>query len=143
MDAGDKRYFCADINCDVVINATKHGVKMAKPLLTQEVVDARMREDKEAGLREYHNIFTHDQSEQNICKRADIIRNSVPRIPDLKSKDNKTLYAIAYDPARLADCSVIGIAEYNIYGSDLGIPVSVGSAVNAGGDSSLAGERMV
>lgn len=112
MDAGDARYFCADINCDVVINATKHGIKMPKPLLTQEVVDARMREDKEAGLREYHNIFTHDQSEQNICKRADIIRNSVPRIPDLKSKDNKTLYGIAYDPARLADCSVIGVAEY-------------------------------
>lgn len=112
MDAGDTRYFCADINCDVVINATKHGEKMPKPLLTQEVVDARMREDKEAGLREYHNIFTHDSSEQNICKRADIIRNSVPRIPDLKNKDNKTLYCIAYDPARLADCSVIGIAEY-------------------------------
>ena len=112
MDAGDARYFCADINCDVVINATKYGKKMAKPLLTQEVVDARMREDKEAGLREYHNIFTHDSNEQNICKRSDVIRNSVPRIPDLKNKDNKTLYGIAYDPARLADCSVIGIAEY-------------------------------
>lgn len=112
FDAGDKRYFCADINCDVVINATKHGVKMPKPLLTQAVVDARMREDKEAGLREYHNIFTHDENEKNICKRSDIIRNSVPRIPDLRNKDNKTLYALAYDPARLADCSVIGIAEY-------------------------------
>lgn len=112
MDAGDKRYFCADINCDVVINATKHGVKMAKPLLTQEVVDARMREDKQSGLREYRNIFTHDYNEQSICKRSDIIKNSVPRIPDLRNKDNKTLYAIAYDPARRMDCSVIGIAEY-------------------------------
>ena len=112
MDAGDKRYFCADINCDVVINATKRGIKMAKPLLTQEVVDARMREDKEAGLREYKNIFTHDSSEHNICKRSDIIRNSVPRIPDLKNKDNKSLYGIAYDPARRMDNSVIGIAEY-------------------------------
>jgi len=112
MDAGDKRYFCADINCDVVINATKRGIKMPKPLLTQEVVDARMREDKEAGLREYKNIFTHDSSEHNICKRADIIRNSVPRLPDLKSKDNKTLYGIAFDPARRIDNSAIGVAEY-------------------------------
>lgn len=112
MDAGDKRYFVADISCDVIIGATKHGQKMAKPLLTQEVVDAAMREDKEKALREYKNIFTHDSSEQNICKRADIIRNSVPRIPDLKNKDNKTLYAIAYDPARLADQSAVGIAEY-------------------------------
>ena len=33
MDAGDKRYFCADVSCDVVINATKGGKQMAKPLL--------------------------------------------------------------------------------------------------------------
>lgn len=112
MDAGDKRYFVADVSCDVIINATKHGEKMPKPLLTQEVVDAAMREDKEKALREYKNIFTHDSSENNICKRADIIRNSVPRVPDLKNKDNKTLYAIAYDPARLADQSAVGIAEY-------------------------------
>ena len=85
---------------------------MAKPLLTQEVVDAAMREDKEKALREYKNIFTHDSSDQNICNRSDIIRKSVPRLPDLKNKDNKTLYAIAYDPARMADQSAVGIAEY-------------------------------
>ena len=112
MDAGDKRYFCADVSCDVVINATKGGKQMAKPLLTQEMVDTAMREDREKALREYHNTFTHENSEQSICKRSDIIRNSVPRIPDLKSKDNKTLYGIAYDPARQADNSIIGVAEY-------------------------------
>ena len=111
MDAGDKRYFCADVNSDMVIKATKGGVLMPKPLLTQEVVDARMREDKEAGLREYSNIFTSEGGSGQIIRRADIIRNSVPRLPDLCNKDNKTLYLIAYDPARLADQSVIGIAE--------------------------------
>ena len=43
---------------------------MAKPLLTQEVVDAAMREDKEKALREYKNIFTHDSSENSICKKS-------------------------------------------------------------------------
>ena len=112
MDAGDSRYFCADISSDVVVNATKAGILLAKPLLTQEVIDARIRDDKEAGLREYKNIFTNEASEQNIVRRADIIRNSVPRIPEFSNPDNKRLYAIAYDPARLADNSVIAIAEY-------------------------------
>lgn len=111
MDAGDKRYFCADVNSDMVIKATRGGVLMPKPLLTQEVVDARMREDKEAGLREYSNIFTSEGGAGQIIKRADIIKNSVPRVPDLKNKDNKTKYLIAYDPARLNDQSVIAIAE--------------------------------
>lgn len=111
MDAGDKRYFCADINADTVIKATKGGILMPKPLLTQEVVDARMREDKEAGLREYANIFTSEGGDGQIIKRADIIRNSVPRVPDLKNKDNRSKYLILYDPARLYDRSVVLVAE--------------------------------
>ena len=111
MDAGDKRYFCADINADTVIKATKGGVLMPKPLLTQEVVDARMREDKEAGLREYGNIFTSEGGDGQIIRRADIIRNSVPRVPDLKNKDGKSKYVLMYDPARLADRAVVLVAE--------------------------------
>lgn len=111
MDAGDKRYFCADINANTVIKATKGGVLMPKPLLTQEVVDARMREDKEAGLREYGNIFTSEGGDGQIIRRADIIRNSVPRVPDLKNKDGHSKYVILYDPARLADKAVVLIAE--------------------------------
>ena len=111
MDAGDKRYFCADINADTVIKATKGGILMPKPLLTQEVVDARMREDKEAGLREYGNIFTSEGGDGQIIKRADIIRNSVSRVPDLKNKDGVSKYIITYDPARLADRSVVLVTE--------------------------------
>lgn len=119
MDAGDKRYFCADINADTVIKATKGGILMPKPLLTQEVVDARMREDKEAGLREYANIFTSEGGDGQIIKRADIIRNSVPRVPDLKNKDNRSKYLVLYDPARLYDRSVVLVAEV-IYDESIG-----------------------
>ena len=83
MFARDKRYFCADISSDVVIGATMHGKIWPVPLLTQEKVDQAMREDKEAALREYKNIFTSEGGDGQIIKRATIIRNSVSRPPKL------------------------------------------------------------
>lgn len=112
MDAGDRQYFCADINSDMVIKATDHGVLLPEPLLTQETIDARMREDKEAGLREYGNIFTSEGGEGQIIRRASIIKNSVPMVPVLCNSDPDRFFGFAYDPARLHDNSVIGIAEY-------------------------------
>lgn len=112
MDAGDKRYFCADISCDIVLKATKRGVGLPEALLTQETIDARIREDKEAGLREYKNIFTSEGGDGQIIKRADIIKNSVPRLPIFKNEDGSRLYAIAYDPARRHDNSAVAIGEF-------------------------------
>lgn len=112
MDAGDKRYFCADINSDMVLHATKHGVGLPEALLTQETIDSRMREDKEAGLREYGNIFTSEGGEGQIIRRSSIIKNSSPRVPVLYCDTGDRLFGIAYDPARLHDNSVIGVAEY-------------------------------
>lgn len=112
MDAGDKRYFVADINSDMVLKATNHGVFLSEPLLTQETIDSRMREDKEAGLREYGNIFTSEGGEGQIIKRSTVIRNSYTYLPVLESHEPGKLYGIAYDPARLHDNSALGIAEY-------------------------------
>ncbi len=113
MTAGDARYFCADINSDMVIHATKRGVPLPEPLLTQETIDARMREDKEAGLREYGNIFTSEGGEGQIIRRATIIKNSHPMVPLLFNEGgNDKLYGLAYDPARLHDNSVIAVGEY-------------------------------
>jgi hypothetical protein len=112
MFAGDKRYFCADISSDVVIGATVHNKVWPVPLLTQEKVDQAMREDKEAALREYKNIFTSEGGDGQIIKRAAIIRNSVTRPPKLKNDDNKSKWALLYDPARSKDNSVILCAEY-------------------------------
>lgn len=96
----------------MVIKATDHGVLLPEPLLTQETIDARMREDKEAGLREYGNIFTSEGGEGQIIRRASIIKNSVPMVPVLCNSDSDRFFGFAYDPARLHDNSVIGIAEY-------------------------------
>ena len=111
MMAGDKRYFCADISCDVIINATVHNKLWPVPLLTQEKVDQAMREDKEAALREYKNIFTSEGGDGQIIKRADIIRNSCVRPPKLLN-DNGGKWGLFYDPARSKDNSVILCAEY-------------------------------
>ena len=112
MFAGDKRYFCADISCDVIINATVHNKLWPVPLLTQEKVDQAMREDKEAAMREYRNIFTSEGGDGQIIKRAAIIRSSVTRPPKLRNEDGLSKWALLYDPARSKDNSVILCAEY-------------------------------
>lgn len=111
MFAGDKRYFCADISSDVIINATVHGKLWPVPLLTQEKVDQAMRDDKEAALREYKNIFTSEGGDGQAIKRADIIRGSSIRPPKLKNDDGGK-WGLFYDPARSRDNSVILCAEY-------------------------------
>lgn len=110
MFLGDSRYFVADINAEVVINATFNGKLFPVPLLSQEVVDAALRENVEKGMREYMNIFTTEGSDQQIIKRAMIVRNSELRKPVL-SGDGKRKFLIAIDPARSHDNSIMTIAE--------------------------------
>ena len=111
MDAGDKRYFCADISCDVILKATKKGVALPVALLTQDKIDSAMRKNKEAAMREYKNIFTSEGSDKQIISRATIIKNSYPYLPILKNEDG-SFYGIAYDPARRHDNSAIVVAKY-------------------------------
>lgn len=111
MDAGDRNYFCASVDCNVVLKATKRGVGLPESLLTQDKIDSAMRKDKEAAMREYKNIFTTEGSDQQIIRRADITRNSFPYIPELKYVPG-CFYAIAYDPARRADNSTIAVARF-------------------------------
>lgn len=112
MFAGDPRYFCADISCDVIIGATVQNKVWPVSLLTQEKVDQAMREDKEAAMREYKNIFTSEGGDGQIIKRATIIRNSVSRPPSLRNQDNQRKYALFFDVARAKDNSVVLCAEY-------------------------------
>ena len=110
--AGDTRYFCADINADVIINATKGGIKLAQPLLTQEHIESAMQRDKAAAMREYMNVFSTEGGEQAIIKRSQIIKNSYPYLPELMNIDNRSFYAIAYDPARQVDNSTVLAARF-------------------------------
>lgn len=110
MFLGDSRYFVADINADLVINATYNGKVFPVSLLSQDVVDAAMRDNKEKAMREYMNIFTTEGSDQQIIKRAMIVRNSELRKPIL-SNDGDRKFIFAIDPARSHDNSIMTIAE--------------------------------
>lgn len=114
MDAGDKRYFCADISCDVILNATKRGEKLPVALLSQDTIDSAMRKNKEAAMREYYNKFTSEGSDKQIIPRAMIIRNSYSYIPHLANDNADKFYVISYDPARRSDNSAVVIAEFFI-----------------------------
>lgn len=111
MILGDPRYFVADINCDIVINATFHGKIYPAALLSRETVDNEMRNNPEKASREYYNQFTQDGGIGQIIKRALIVKNSYNRPPVLYNDTGKRRFVLAYDPARSTDNSVLGIGE--------------------------------
>ena len=113
MLLGNKNYFVADINCDLVLNPMFNGKLYPVSLLTQEKIDNAMRENKEQALREYHNIFSKEGGEQQPFKRGQMIKNSEVRRPMLINEGNINRYICAfYDPARSFDNSVVLFAEF-------------------------------
>mgnify|MGYP003314146885 CR=1 FL=1 len=111
MIMGNPDYFVADINCDVVIQGTVGGKIYPAALLTQETVDAEMRNNPERAMREYYNRFTEDGGVNQIIKRAFIARNSYTRPPVLHNDSGIRKFVLAYDPARSSDNSILGVGE--------------------------------
>lgn len=129
MFEGDPRYFVADINCDIVINATYKGKLYPASLLNKETVDTEMRNNPEKALREYYNRFTQDGGIGQIIKRALIVRNSYTRPPVLCNDNNQRKFVLAYDPARNTDNSIIAVAELK-YDEDKGYTMDIVNCVS-------------
>lgn len=129
MFLGDPNYFVADINCDVVIKATKNGKIYPVSLLSQETVDTEMRVNQEKALREYYNVFTEDGGNGQIIKRALIARNSYTRPPVLYNDTKERTFVLAYDPARSTDNSIVGIGEL-IYDKQNGWTMNIVNCVS-------------
>ena len=108
--AGDKRYFCADIDCEVVLNATYNGKLYPVPLLTQAKIDAEMKMNPTKAAREYKNKFDSDLGDDIAIKKSQILRNSVVRPPVLVNTTND-LFVLAYDPAKKRDNSFVLIGR--------------------------------
>lgn len=115
---GSKDHFVADINCEIMFNATYRGKIYPASLLTKEKVDNAMRENKEKALREYYNIFTSDGGADAIFKRSMIVKNSTIRPPIMFNDTKNRLFALAYDPARSMDNSFVLVGEYYKDSSD-------------------------
>lgn len=109
--AGDKRYACFDIDCDLVMNATYNGKVYPVPLLTQEKIDSEMKINPIKANREYRNKFDIDGGDQIIVKKSQILRNSVVRPPELVNADNKSLYVLAWDLAAKKDNSILSVGK--------------------------------
>lgn len=113
MLMGDRRYFVANINCDVLTSPTLRGKSVA-PLLSKDTIETAMRTNPEKARREYYCEFTTDAGTDAIIRRGTITRNEVTRKPLLYNDTGDKKFVICYDPARSRDNSVILVGEvYN------------------------------
>lgn len=114
MVMGNKNYYVADINADVVLHPYYNGKPYPKALLTQEVIDDAMRQNKTKAMREYYNKFDSVGGDNQPFKRSTIILNSEFRIPELfnDGSDRNVKWALCYDPARKADNSICLVCKY-------------------------------
>ena len=130
MFAGSKNHFVADLDCEVIINATNHGKKLYVPLLTIDKVDDAMRQNKDKALREYYNQFTVEGGNNQPIKRAEIIKNSTVRVPVLCNDTGENRrFVMAYDPARSYDNSVVTVGEI-IYDEEVGYKLRLQNCVS-------------
>lgn len=110
MLMGNDKYFVADINCEVPKNPTVNGQKIT-PLLSQEEIDRKMRENEIAAMREYYNIFDHFDLEDCVVSRSDILANTKYFTPFYHCNAYALKYVIAFDPASKVDNSPVLVME--------------------------------
>lgn len=109
MLAGDSDYFCMDAPCDVPLQPYLDG-DPHPPLLTREKIDQEMRTNPDKAKREYYNKFTADGGASQIIKWANIRRNEKFTLPQMGNENNEK-FAIAFDPARSNDNSIISVMK--------------------------------
>ena len=109
MFLGDRNYFCCDIPCEIPLAPMIDG-KPTIPLLQQSKVDSAMRANRSKAMREYYNKFEKDGGDQQIIKWGQIRRNETLILPELHYTEGGR-YAIAFDPARTNDQSIITVMK--------------------------------
>lgn len=110
MMLGNRDYFVALIDCELVMRQTIMNVPTA-PSLTREKIDSAMRANPEKARREYYCEFTTEAGANSIIKRGAITRNEKVYRPVLTNDTGNRNIIIAYDPARSRDNSVITVGE--------------------------------
>lgn len=110
MLMGDKNYFVAHIDCELVMSPTIHNIPTT-PALSRDQIEAAMRANPEKARREYYCQFTTDAGANAIIKRGTIARNEEIRKPLLYNDTGDRKFFITYDPARVKDDSVVLVGE--------------------------------
>ena len=117
MLAGDRDYFVVDFTADIAMNTYMYGKPYA-PLLTQAKVDQAMKANPQKARREYYNEATSDAGASAIVRWGTIRKNETFKLPALGWEPGYE-YAIAFDPARIGDNSIVGVMrmyEHEQYG---------------------------
>ena len=109
MIAGDRNYFCCDMDCTTAIEVYIEGQKWT-PLLTMDKVEAALKVNRIKALREYYNQPIVDGGVNQIIKMGTVVRNSIFEFPVL-FREGKHMYVLAFDPARTIDNSVVTVME--------------------------------
>lgn len=143
MLAGNRKYFVADINCEVPKAPTVNG-KRVGALLQQSEIDRKMRENEIAAMREYYNIFDHFDLEDSVVSRSDIITNTEMVPPALSWGGKKHRYIITYDPASKRDNAPVLVTEIykNAEGKPCGRFIHMENLVVTYGDGSKRPMRL-
>ena len=110
MLIGNDKYFVADLNCEIPLHPSINGVPV-KPLLSQDEIDRKRRENEIACNREYYNIFDRFDLEDCVVSRTDIAQNEENVAPQLGWGGRKHKYVITYDPASKVDNAPVLITE--------------------------------
>lgn len=127
MIAGDREYFCCDMDCMTAINVYLDGKKWT-PLLTMDKVEAALKGNRQKALREYYNQPIVDGGVNQIVKKGMITRNESFILPTL-FRDGKNKYVLAFDPARTFDNSVVTVMEV-CYDKEIGYYGKIVNCVN-------------
>lgn len=110
MLCGNPAYFVADISCEIPLAPTRNGKPM-KPLLSQEEIDRKMRDNEIMANREYYNIFDRFSLEDSVVSRGDIRENVEDGAPQIRWGGPKHKYVLCFDPAARVDNSPVLIGE--------------------------------
>ena len=111
MMGGDSRYFVANIDADMLFDATMNGKVYPVSLIKREDVKRDLQKEPAKANREYYNKFDSDGGINQVFRRSLLIKNSEQRAPILFNKDGDKRFIFAYDPARTYDNSIVAIAE--------------------------------
>jgi hypothetical protein len=110
MLEGDPRYFVIDLNCEMSLHPYMNGEPM-KPLVSQELIDAEMAKNEIKALREWYNLFDHNNGEDSVVRRSAIERNYVTYTPIFSSQSKDEHYVLCYDPAEKIDNSFVLVGK--------------------------------
>lgn len=110
MLMGDARYWACNFDIDLVKTATFNG-EPYPPLISEEKIEAAMRDNRDKALRELYNRFSADSYEGQIVTRREIRAVTLNKPPLLFNDTGEKRFLLAWDSARINDNSIIGVGE--------------------------------